>query len=536
MARTKLGPLALESRLGDPSGNVWRAIHVAQRKSAVVKLFHIPFGATPEVRSELAREWENLKQVRADAVARCYGGGFEGNDAYLAYEWLDGETLDAVVARRERLPWDLVIDYADHLVDGLGAAHERHIFHGSLEPDKLMCILGGGISILDLRAERFSSRFRSERPPTSFQLAFRPPELLVRNPIPTVKSDLYSMGAVLYYALTGIPPFQGQSLDAVAEAIRTVRPAKVDSLVMDCPVWFSALVDQLLQKDPQGRPYAASAVKIALFEIRQKCSDRVAVTEHAAGGFSALRMEVDRSTARELLGRVEAKPRKVVEEEDESSLFEKWWFLLGSLLVLIGLIVWLMLPPSIDSLRNKAERLLATDDWSSWKTAKSDYLEPILRRDPEGLHGKWAGDKIDEIDMRGAEIQLDNKLRLGRPLKEEAERLYAAARRYEQFDDRMTALDKYRAMTKLLDPEKPEHRPFYYLAMRRIAAIEGAGTMSTERYELVQRRLMEAEGLLRTGKTIEARVMLESIVELYREHAEVRSQVERAEELLSQKR
>jgi hypothetical protein len=247
-------------------------------------------------------------------------------------------------------------------------------------------------------------------------------------------------------------------------------------------------------------------------------------------------MEVDRSTARELLGRVEAKPRKVVEEEDESSLFEKWWFLLGSLLVLIGLIVWLMLPPSIDSLRNKAERLLATDDWSSWKTAKSDYLEPILRRDPEGLHGKWAGDKIDEIDMRGAEIQLDNKLRLGRPLKEEAERLYAAARRYEQFDDRMTALDKYRAMTKLLDPEKPEHRPFYYLAMRRIAAIEGAGTMSTERYELVQRRLMEAEGLLRTGKTIEARVMLESIVELYREHAEVRSQVERAEELLSQKR
>ncbi len=92
MARTKLGPLALEARLGDAHSHVWRAVHMAQRKNLVVKIFSTPFKPTTAAKQELAHEWETLKSVRSEAIARCFGGGFEENDAYLAYEWLDGET------------------------------------------------------------------------------------------------------------------------------------------------------------------------------------------------------------------------------------------------------------------------------------------------------------------------------------------------------------------------------------------------------------------------------------------------------------
>ena len=95
MPRSRLGPLAIESRLGDhPSqSSVWRAIHVQQQKAIAVKVFQAPFGGTPEARAELAREWEILKKLSHPAIVRCFGGGFEETDAYLAYELIEGETL-----------------------------------------------------------------------------------------------------------------------------------------------------------------------------------------------------------------------------------------------------------------------------------------------------------------------------------------------------------------------------------------------------------------------------------------------------------
>ncbi len=486
MARTKLGPLALEARLGDAHSHVWRAVHMAQRKNLVVKIFSTPFKPTTAAKQELAHEWETLKSVRSEAIARCFGGGFEENDAYLAYEWLDGETLEQLVVRRERLPWDLVLDYADQLAEGLNAAHDRQVFHGALEPDKLMCMPGGTIKILDLRTSRFESPFRSNRPPTLQQLAFRPPELMRRDLKPSVKSDLYSLGAVLFYAVTGIPPFQASDAEMLLASINHERPPKVASLVLDCPIWFSALIEHLLEKDPSARPHGAAAVRMALQEVRRRSAEGTAVADHAARGFSPLKIDADRGAARQLLGRAEQELDKAEESHEVGSIFERWWFLLGSLLVIIGLIVWAVLPPSPDKLRRGAESLLASEDWTDWKRAQSDYLEPLLRRAPDGPHASWAQERIDEIEMRGAEAQLDLKLRRGVALRNEAERLYAEAKRFEQFGDPETALDKYHAMVHVLDEKAKIALHSFSPPSHRRDRSPGDGQNSTSRTDRTQ--------------------------------------------------
>jgi eukaryotic-like serine/threonine-protein kinase len=530
MPRSKLGPLALETRLGDPQSNVWRAIHVTQRIPLVVKIFSVPFSNTPQTRKELIQEWEDLKAVYSPGIARCLGGGFEENDAYLAYEWLDGETLQKQISRRERLPWDLVLEYADLLIDGLVTAHDQQIYHGSIEPEKIMCLAGGAVKLLDLRSQRFSSRFQSPRPISSFQLAFRPPELLCRDPIPNAKSDLYSFGAVLYFAVTGRAPANGKTQDEVLEAIHNEVPPAAATLVMDCPIWFSSLLDQLLAKEPHKRPHGAMAVRLALQEVRIRATNRSAVAAHAAGGFSPLKVNADRSTARQLLGRAEQELDQK-EAPDSGAFYEKWWFLLGSLGAIMAMTVWLMLPPSPDKLRRKAEELLASESWIDHKRAQTDYLEPLLRIDPDGPHAAWVQAEMNEIEIEGELAQLDTKIRRGTPFEAEGERLYAQALRFEQFGDLLTARDRYRAMRQVLDSQGKD-RVWFNAANRRIAQIESdTGGRNSPRQELLLKKLGEAEQMIAAGKLVDARVLLQAIIELYRENVELMPLVERAEML-----
>ncbi len=155
MPRSRLGPLAIESKLGDhPSqSSVWRAIHVPLQRAVAVKVFSSPFGATPEARADFAREWERLKQIQHPAIVRCYGGGFEESDAYLAHELIEGETLSSQLDRRTRLPWESVLDIAEPMADALKYLHAQKLVYGCLRPDKII-IAGLSPVLLDVRINR----------------------------------------------------------------------------------------------------------------------------------------------------------------------------------------------------------------------------------------------------------------------------------------------------------------------------------------------------------------------------------------------
>ncbi len=126
MAKSRIGPFALEAPMTAPksSGQMFRAIHLEQRKLAALRVFPIPLGMTPESRTAFASQLEQLKQLRHPNIVRCYGGGFDSRNAYLAYELVDGESLVALLARRDRLPWETVLEYSQQLAEGLQYAHQ----------------------------------------------------------------------------------------------------------------------------------------------------------------------------------------------------------------------------------------------------------------------------------------------------------------------------------------------------------------------------------------------------------------------------
>lgn len=529
MARSRLGPLALEAKLGGDAGScVWRAVHIQQRKSLAVKLFSLPFGGTTEAREEFAREWESLKRLRHPALARCYGGGFEDKDAYLAYELVEGESLQDRLERRDRLPWETVLDEAEPLVAALEYLHSRQIVYGEITPDKIR-MAGLSPVLVDCRIDRFGSPYRSARPPSAFEMTFRAPEVLRDPKNASPKSDLYSLGAVLYYALSGQTPVTGANFEEVSKAASQQVPTKVAALVLDCPVWLSSLIDQLLEKNPSARPHGAGAVALALKEVRRRAAEGIGVAQHVASGFSALRVDVDKAEAQALLGHLpqEEEERPV----DGSAFYEKSWFLIASLCAIAAVVTWFLWPLNEDQLRSRAEALLADGNRTSMGEAK-DYLQLIVADYPESDNAKWASEQIDMIEMLEAERVLELKLSRGAKLSDEGERLYAAARQYEQFGDAATALDQYTSLVTLLDDQE-KHRPFVNLARRQIAQIRARGGRVGEGQKIVSEKLAEADNLVSRGLTMEARKIWYSVIELYQGNLEMEPLVVVAQQRLA---
>lgn len=533
MPRSRLGPLAIESKLGDhPSLScVWRAIHVQLQRSIAVKIFSVPFGATPAARANLAREWETLKALDHPAIAKCFGGGFEDADAYLAHELLEGETLASQLEHRTRLPWESVLDLAESVASAIDYLHKQEIVHGQLQPDKIV-ISGLSPVLVDVRVDRVGSPFRSGRPLTAAELALFPPELMEDASAISPATDLYMLGAIMHLAITGRPPIDGETIEEVSANVISQMPQPVASIVMECPIWLDKLVTQLLSKSPTDRPFSAQAVTLALAEVRRRAMSRSGVAEHTSAGFSPLNVtdQKDREEARSLLGQESIDADR--SGRDGTPWHDKPWILIGTLVIILVGLAYIAWPLNENQMRKRAEALLVQDTRSALAQAKISYLDPMLVRFPDGKHTDWAHEQIDRVEMVQAEHALSVKLKRNLPIKNEGERLYAEAHEFERFGDVATALDRYRGMETLLGDD-PQYRPFVNLARRQIAVIKEAAPGEDEAAAIILAKLDEADKLVQAGKVVSARNIWYSVIELYGNNDNVAPLVARAQDRLA---
>ena len=502
------------------------------KRAVAVKVFASPFGGTPEARSAFAAEWEVLKQIQHPAVVRCYGGGFEETDAYLAHELIEGPTLASELERRSRLSWESVLDLAEALTGALESLHEKEIVYGVLQPEK---VLFAGLSpvLIDVRVDRANSLYRTNRAVTPHEMTFWSPELAENANAFSVHSDLYSLGATLYTALTGRAVVSGNSVEEVRGNILYEKPQSPASIVMDCPVWLDKLIMQMLEKDPDDRPHGAAAVALALKEVRRRSMSRAGVAEHVSHGFSPLNVtdQKERDEARILLG------HGALDVGEGETVAKPEWYdraivLVLGLIVIASMITYTLWPLNENQMKGRAEELLARKNRNALNQAKVSFLVPMLEKYPDGEHVEWVREQLDRVEMLQAEHLLEVKLKVNRPLSNEGERLYAEAYEFEKFGDVATALDRYRSMETLL-ADDDTYKPFVNLARRQIASIEENGVEQGEAARIIQGKLDQADESLQNGNIIAARKIWYSIIDLYGNNGNVAPLVSKAQKLIA---
>lgn len=310
---SRFGPFALEGRLGEePSGAVYRAIHVAQSRMVAVKLFNAPLAAkNTAAKQALVQEMDVLTKLKHWNIVGCHGGILEEMQGCVVYEFVEGETLKELLARRDRLAWETVVDYAYQIAAGLECAHERNVVHQDLHPDKILIAVDGTVKISDLRVDRARNPWcASSTRLTIERAAYRAPEQLVDTQELTHKTDLYALGCIMFEMLVGHPPFVGDSTEEIVRQQREEQAPRADGIIFECPTWLSSIIEQLLEKDPAKRPSGAAAVKFALSETTRQVAAGIPPSTSAYGSYVTPQAQREQDAARELIKLAQRPARK----------------------------------------------------------------------------------------------------------------------------------------------------------------------------------------------------------------------------------
>ena len=262
-------------RLDEPIGTgwfseVWRATDVALSRPVAVKLLHPAYAQQPEALARFRAEARHAAALWHENITHIYDYDepTESPQPYLVTELVDGPSLAGVLAGG---PLDAArtMDVVAQTASGLQAAHAMGLVHRDIKPGNLLLASSGTVKITDWGiSHAIGSMPGTVTGIVTGTAEYLAPERIVGAEV-AVAGDLYALGVVAYECLVGTPPFVGESPDvACAHSDHPVPP-----LPESVPADVSALVMQLVAKDPAGRPGSAAEVAQQAGRLRHDLRD-----------------------------------------------------------------------------------------------------------------------------------------------------------------------------------------------------------------------------------------------------------------------
>jgi serine/threonine-protein kinase len=262
-------PFELLEQIGEGGmGVVYRARYVVNNRTVAVKI--LPSDVTDKTAlARFERETELLKDLRHPNIVRSFGGVCEDKCRFYAMELVEGGSLEDVLQRRGRLPWEQVVEYALQMCAALECSHRHGIIHRDVKPANFLIASNGQLKLSDFGLASVAAQRKITQPgKTAGTFLYMAPEQIKGAEI-TPRTDLYALGCVLFEMLTGKPPFAAETPAATLERHCRQPPPRVSEIALDCPVNLDRLVDRLLEKDPAKRPQTAVDVARELRSVSQ---------------------------------------------------------------------------------------------------------------------------------------------------------------------------------------------------------------------------------------------------------------------------
>jgi serine/threonine protein kinase len=251
--------------LGGGMGTVWEAYDLVLKRRVVAKAL---ISETDQVgddleimRRRLEREALALARVDHPAVVTVHDLIYDGQDPWIVMGFVDGPTLAQYVQDNPRLPEQEIASIGLVILQGLLACHAKKVYHRDVKPANIIRTPEGSARLVDFGIARIGGMHTLT--PTSKVLGtpeYMAPELF-KSPAPSQRTDLWSLGATLYYALEGRSPFARSNIHATIGALLSDSPPAPPGR----PGRLADLLQRMLRKPPQARPDAT----VVLDELRR---------------------------------------------------------------------------------------------------------------------------------------------------------------------------------------------------------------------------------------------------------------------------
>jgi hypothetical protein len=258
------GRYRLRSRLAAGGmGAVWAAEDAVLGREVAVKLLGEALAGDRLAALRLRREARAAGRLAHPAIARVLDLGEDGGRPYLVMELLQGESLDARLARAGPLAPADAVRIVAAAADALEVAHRGGIVHRDVKPGNVFVTTGGDVKLLDFGIASAAGETALTGGDLLGTAAYLAPERVLGHDA-TPAADIYALGVLLYELLAGRPPFTGESGPALAMAQVHARPAPLGAVAPQVPPALAAACASALAKDPAARPRSAAALAALL--------------------------------------------------------------------------------------------------------------------------------------------------------------------------------------------------------------------------------------------------------------------------------
>lgn len=257
------------------NGFVFRAQDPKENTEVALKVLRPEIAQDEEEIQRFVRAMKTMLPLRHPNLVAILGAGKTSGFCWLAMEFVDGESLAAVIQRigvAGMLDWRYALRVATHIGRALAFAEKQHIIHRNITPTNILvrssdklCKLG---DLMLAKALEGTLAQQITRPGELLgDVAYMSPERTQSSGVVDGRSDIYSLGATTYALLTGRPPFIGQSLPDTIAKIRQEEPVRPKKYHLSVPDSFEGIVLQMLAKRPEGRFQSAADLMTQLERV-----------------------------------------------------------------------------------------------------------------------------------------------------------------------------------------------------------------------------------------------------------------------------
>lgn len=227
------------------------------------------------------REARSAGRLNHPNIVTIYDAGKAGAVPYIAMELLDGRSLRELLDSGERLPLVRVLDIGLQAVRGLAYAHDHGIVHRDVKPANLILLRNGLVKLTDFGIARVLSAEATMSGEVVGSPKYMSPEQIRGGDIDG-RTDIFALGALLYELLTGVSPFEAESLSAIMYKVLEHTPPPPSRLNAEVPAELDAIIARMLARDVAERYPDGHAIERELRSLRRRLPDAADADDHVA--------------------------------------------------------------------------------------------------------------------------------------------------------------------------------------------------------------------------------------------------------------
>ncbi|WP_029608692.1 serine/threonine-protein kinase [Mycoplasma simbae] len=266
------------------------------------------------------QEIKLYKSINSQRIAKYVDSYTDEEEQFLVMEFVDGESLKTQISKSGKLLARTAVNYAMQIAEGMGELHNNKIIHRDIKSNNIMITKDRNVKIIDfgLALGEDSQRYTQDQKVIG-SVYYMAPELCVASNKPTIKSDIYALGILLYEMLTGTYPFKGAS---AAETLQKQKKAELPNIlkVIEIPQSLANVIYKATNKDPNKR-------HASMWELREDLQTSTHQSRYYEKPYDAKR----------------DKPKRTLQDVINSKVFLYSSIITITLLLIIGIILAVVL-------------------------------------------------------------------------------------------------------------------------------------------------------------------------------------------------